>query len=407
MATNTYTALRTTTVSTAVSSITLDLTGITGYTDLVLVDNTKVATVDTQLLLRFNGSSDPYYSTTFMFGTGSSAISSRASNDTAIYISRSNPTNGLGVTHIQNYSNSTTFKTVLSRGNSTDYVFAWCGLWRGNTGSSTAPITSLTISTPSGQNFLTGSTFTVYGIQRAPNVSSTTTPPVAGYSLWLDGADDSSFTYSSGALVSQWSDKSGNSRHFTQATTSSQPSRLVNIRQNNYPVVMFNSDLLANTGFNWGASNSTLFVVAKEDKTLGTGYQNLITTGTGATGEWGYGIADDASFDELGIFDIGQGFAPFGTSMTNGNADVLAFKTSGISSGSVTAYAYKNGTSVAIQPATRGSTTSAAGMVLGSNSALNESFYGYVCEVILYPSQLSDTDRNLVEAYLKEKWSTP
>lgn len=40
--------------------------------------------------------------------------------------------------------------------------------------------------------------------------------------LWLDAADASTITLN-GSTVSQWSDKSGNSRHFTQATAASQP----------------------------------------------------------------------------------------------------------------------------------------------------------------------------------------
>jgi len=229
--------------------------------------------------------------------------------------------------------------------------------------------------------------------------------PVAGYSLWLDASHAASFTYSSGTVVSQWSDRSANAYNFTQATVVNQPNR--NATQNSLSAVTFGTNLLANTSLNWGASNSTLFVVAKEDKTLGTGYMNLVTTGSGATGQWGYGVSDTGAGDNLGLFDIGQAFASFGTSMTNGNADVLAFKTAGISGGVTQAYAYKNGTAVVTQPQSISSTTSAAGIVLGSNSALNESFFGYVCEVILYPSQLSDADRNLVEAYLKAKWGTP
>jgi len=47
-------------------------------------------------------------------------------------------------------------------------------------------------------------------------------PPVAGYTLWLDGEDLSTIT-KSGNSVSQWSDKSVNARAFTQATNTNQP----------------------------------------------------------------------------------------------------------------------------------------------------------------------------------------
>ena len=233
--------------------------------------------------------------------------------------------------------------------------------------------------------------------------------PISGYSLWLDAADPDVFTYSSGTIVSQWNDKSANAYNFTQSTVGSQPSR--NATQNGLSAVTFGSKFMGNGSLNWGSSASTVFVVAEEDKTLGTTFQNLVTTGTGSNNEWGYGIIDNTIpgglGDTLAIFKIGQGYSSFGTAMTNGNADVLAFKTAGISAGTVIASGYKNGTAVTTQPATLSSTTSAIGIQIGANSTGGESYFGTMCEIILYPSQLSDVDRNLVEAYLKTKWGTP
>jgi len=157
---STYSTIATTTLGSAQASVTFSSLG--SYTDLILVDNTKSSVTDTALNLTFNGdTTSGLYSSTFMFGSGTSAISAREPNFNSIYISRANTTNGAGITHIQNYGNSTTYKTVLSRGNDTDYVFAWVGLWR-----NTNAITSLRV-TPGGQNFATGSTFTLYGISAA------------------------------------------------------------------------------------------------------------------------------------------------------------------------------------------------------------------------------------------------
>lgn len=244
----------------------------------------------------------------------------------------------------------------------------------------------------------------ILGITASSRVSAAA--PLAGYSLWLDASDATTFTYSSGSVVSQWNDKSANGYNLTQSTVGYQPTRETNI-QNGLPAVAFGNKFMRNTSLNWGAAASTLFVVAKEDKSLGTGYQNLVTTGGGATGEWGYGIFDNSAGDYLGIFDIGQAASSFGTVMTTGNSDVLAFKTAGISSGSVTASLWKNGTAAAISPATQNNTTSAAGFQVGAAASAAEPFFGWVCEVVLYPSQLSDTDRNSVESYLKTKWGTP
>lgn len=230
--------------------------------------------------------------------------------------------------------------------------------------------------------------------------------PVSGYSLWLDADDATTFSYSSGSVVSQWNDKSANNYHFSQATVANQPIRNTN-QQNGLPAVTFAADFLANTSINWGASASTLFIVAKEDKSAGTGFQNLFTTGTGAAGQWGYGVSSDGTSEYISIFNIATNYTPFDTVMTTGNADVLSFKSAGISAGSVTANLWKNGTAGVTSPVTRTGTSSAAGALLGSAAAASEPFYGFFCEIILYPSQLNDTDRQSVESYLKTKWGTP
>ncbi len=231
--------------------------------------------------------------------------------------------------------------------------------------------------------------------------------PVAGYSLWLDASDPTVFSYSSGTVVSQWNDKSGNAYHFTQATVANQPSR--NATQNGLDAVTFDTDFLSNTSLNWGGSNSTVFWVGKEDNTAGTGFQNLFTTGTGATGQWGYGIGSNAVGNYYAIFDIGQGAHSFNLFPTNSNADVMAFTSGGVvGTTNVTGNAFKNGTASSQNPLTTSTTTtSAAGAVLGSAASAVEPYFGTVCEVIVYPSQLGTSDRNLVEAYLKTKWGTP
>jgi hypothetical protein len=70
---------------------------------------------------------------------------------------------GINILHINNYSNSTTYKTVLARGNAaTNLVEAFVGLWR-----NTNAITSISIICQNSKNFGSGSTFTLYGIKAA------------------------------------------------------------------------------------------------------------------------------------------------------------------------------------------------------------------------------------------------
>ncbi len=69
------------------------------------------------------------------------------------------------------------------------------------------------------------STFVIVNFSdiRASAVAWTPTSLGSSLSLWLDAGDASTITSSAG-LVSEWRDKSGNSRHATQGTTNSRPS---------------------------------------------------------------------------------------------------------------------------------------------------------------------------------------
>ena len=163
---STYTPIATTTASGSVSSITFSSIPST-YTDLILIANVATATSTGNPRLRFNGDTNSNYSETTLYGSGSSAGSTRGSNETSILLIATTYMNtdydmNL-ILHIQNYSNSTTNKTVLARANKASAgVDQTVGLWR-----NTAAINSMTIFSASGNNFSSTSTFTLYGIQEA------------------------------------------------------------------------------------------------------------------------------------------------------------------------------------------------------------------------------------------------
>jgi len=166
MAGATYTPIASTTTSGSASSVTFS--SISGaYTDLVVVINYDSVTAGNQSLnMRFNGDTATNYSYTILRGSGSAAQSARGSSDDRIYCGSSSTgvTNiaSTAIIQIQNYSNTTTYKTALIRDNNPDYyLFANVGLWR-----STSAITSLTFY-QSSYNFINGSTFALYGITAA------------------------------------------------------------------------------------------------------------------------------------------------------------------------------------------------------------------------------------------------
>ena len=161
----TYTPIATTTLASAAASYTFSSIPST-YTDLVLVATARNTTATYTATIRVNGDSGSNYSSTQLYGDGTTAGSNRDTSRTSIdniyAASSADAANFFNTTlvHIMNYSNATTYKTMLSRSNLGIQIAASIGLWR-----NTAAITSVGIFSAS--NFATGSTFTLYGIQAA------------------------------------------------------------------------------------------------------------------------------------------------------------------------------------------------------------------------------------------------
>jgi hypothetical protein len=189
MPTNTYVQLRKTTVSVATNTVTLDLTGITGYTDLRVAINGG-ASGTANVLLQFNGdSSSGLYSYTSFGGDGSAASSQRANVTNSImcnyYGYMEVGYNANFLVDIFQYSSSSVFKAILSRANNAGNGTAGVvGLWR-----NTAAVTSITFITGS-NNFAVGNTFSVYGIAKGTAIA--TTAKATGGTIYF-GADG--YTY--------------------------------------------------------------------------------------------------------------------------------------------------------------------------------------------------------------------
>jgi hypothetical protein len=161
---STYTPIATTTLGSSQATITFSSIPST-YTDLVLVLAGKATTGLGGLNIHYNGEtggSDGKYSYTRLQGNGTTASSSRATTDPAIgYIAQDSMQI---IININNYSNTTTYKTALSRTNSMYSSDARTGsyvsLWR-----DTAAINQIALDGSS--NFLSGTVATLYGIKAA------------------------------------------------------------------------------------------------------------------------------------------------------------------------------------------------------------------------------------------------
>lgn len=167
----TYEPIATTTLGS--NAATVSFTSISGsFTDLILIVNAGTSDGNEGAQFRVNGDSGSNYSMTNVAGTGSAASSARVSNQTA---GRFNQAASFGATnsltsniiiHFMNYSNTTTYKTIISRTNVTSGSFpgteAMVNLWR-----STSAISSIELRQSGSGQYLSGSTFTLYGIKAA------------------------------------------------------------------------------------------------------------------------------------------------------------------------------------------------------------------------------------------------
>ncbi len=157
MPTATYEKIEARTLGSATATVTFSTIPAT-YTDLVFVFNGGTTSSGPTMRFTVNGDSGANYSDTALDGDGSSAVSTRHSGANFMAI-----TNNVGIAgtlgaqttimQLQNYSNASTYKTVLFRANNATSsgfpgVTAAVGLWR-NTAA------------------LSGSTFTLYGIKAA------------------------------------------------------------------------------------------------------------------------------------------------------------------------------------------------------------------------------------------------
>jgi hypothetical protein len=166
---NTYVAIATSTLASATASVTFSSIPST-YTDLVLVLQPASTTFADNIGLNFNSDTGSNYSSTNLSGTGSAASSGRAASP---YIQVTNiigTTGTLGamasIIHIMDYANATTYKTVISRTGQNGATYngneAIVSLWR-----NTAAISTIVVKQSGSPNFITGSTFRLYGIEAA------------------------------------------------------------------------------------------------------------------------------------------------------------------------------------------------------------------------------------------------
>jgi len=193
MAANTYEAIATQTLVATAATVTFSSIPST-YTDLILVANNVVSTRTSSqdlVTVQFNLDTGTNYSAIELDGSSGGASSTRWTNEISAimgFVSDGNSTANPSLfpsqftLQIQNYSNSTTYKTLLSRyGENTSNITytrtgAHVGLWRSNTAINTITLGLYYAS------YAAGSSFSLYGVKAA----SATSPKATGGTIYED-----------------------------------------------------------------------------------------------------------------------------------------------------------------------------------------------------------------------------
>jgi hypothetical protein len=217
-------------------------------------------------------------------------------------------------------------------------------------------------------------------------------PSLITTALWLDAADASTITASSGS-VDEWRDKSGNARHVT-ATSTARPVNTAT--QNNKTVLSFdgsNDRMTRPGGVITGSAARSVYVVAKP-----LDGDTAFDFGTEAANSR-YSISLNTGF-------IGISASNIAWSTINGNSfGVYAFSQSGTSLSTVTAFwngtSYASTSSLAATTATNTGTTIT---VVGADVSQSAFFQGDIAEIVVLGQASTTFDRQRIEGYLAHKW---
>lgn len=235
--------------------------------------------------------------------------------------------------------------------------------------------------------------FVNMSIKRASAVAWSPTSLGNSLALWLDASDASSIT-SSGGLVSQWNDKSGNNRHATQSTAGSRPS-------------------VSASGITFDSSNKFM-TGTKAPNTLPSSVQVTVVFTRACCGRNGYDshpftlTSNNFPTPYDGYNDSLLVGGPTGQYWGEGGfTNISNLTTRSLLSTSMSAtkvQQYLNGTLVKTSNGSFPYQDTPSIYYVATRADRYTHFTGEINEIVV-TSELSNTDRISLEAYLGAKWS--
>lgn len=261
----------------------------------------------------------------------------------------------------------------------------------------------------------------IHGVSAPPTPFDPTS--IAGCQLWLDASDTATISVS-GTAVTQWNDKSGNSRTFTQGTAGNRPASGTRSK-NSLNVIDFDGgDFLSSTAaasvwkFLSDSTQHTMFIVATSDNAslYSASFGNANGTGTigfhGAMfrdaptqiGTWvtnGAGGASAAVIDNLGGSYTAGTFVYVTHRQKPSDATAANRSLGQVNLGT----AFSNNTVTNAPSGSNPTNSIIIGGALNNSSVPANQLDGAIGEIIIYNSYLSNGDTTTVQSYLATKWA--
>jgi hypothetical protein len=234
--------------------------------------------------------------------------------------------------------------------------------------------------------------------------------------LWLDASNTSTITSSgSPATVSQWNDKSGNARNFTQAVGASQPTTGVDT-QNGLNVITFDGSndhlLLGSSGLGRNVTGITSYIVISWSANPTTN-RRVLQFDTEDVGGLVRHLIDAGNISQRIRFGGRRLDAGSFTGSTDGStvissSDVFvvtttADYTAGTLVGRINGTA--EGTAGAFTTGATSDTNSLAAAVGAATNGTSLFHQGDIAEIIVYHAAHTTDQRALVQTYLNDKWA--
>jgi hypothetical protein len=228
---------------------------------------------------------------------------------------------------------------------------------------------------------------------------------IPGLSLWLDPTDLTKISLSNGNVISI-TDKAS-----AQVFSGGVPPRYTSNIQNGQPVINFTgSNYLSNTTYVFPNLNYTIFSIQNLQSTVGNvlGYQRVITANAGVStnnfifmGAQGINVAGFTAFNSTNWNDT-NAISP---NVNNSNVwRIASFTVDSTLATSNNLLPYIDGISKTVKVGATGAFTGLlfGGLISGGSS--NQSWNGYVGDILIYNQVLTTAQRQQVEGYLAYKW---